>query len=596
MLETIAVPTAQTVRNTKGNDGNLSVFVSPSGVDTLGLIEYLRELNSDSIIRHELVYDNLLSYLGYRNQQLVSPKYTYLNEIVEGGNDFGASEVGCMLTNDFLYFGNNGDSIELDSILTRLLKPRIMGGKASQGSFSGLGTKIFMAKHGLPYYILSKRGSEYKAYFIRYEGINDTFKAAEFSGTNWFLEELSITETQYKLLCQFTISNDGNFSSDVFSDVPKFFIGVKKYDDIESILPQNSYNQKEIMRCVSEQTIEFPNLQVKFKFEDKVMKKFQSYYPADINGDLVVKSYTQLPIIIKKFKGYDDYTAEYELRAYTDVAQKTEPAKYSKMLKAITKDCGVKSTSSVKKQIVRGDKNKVARLRHSKLIYMNKQGTIHSIVDLGSSFPLGITVVCRHKGGVSEYELAQKSSDVPITLVEKCKKEVKDYLDRNQGNKKALITARAGKAEDKETDRIGNLILSGKGSQIVQNLVHYSNYELLPSDIMNKNILSYGGGNKYEHRQIDMMFKKEGEKPTMIIEFFTDKIWEHIDRLIALSSHERSARHFVLVVDKWNDAHYKDYIEKHYASATDKDDKPLNFIVTTYSDLEDTADLNPYKR
>ena len=93
-----------------------------------------------------------------------------------------------------------------------------------------------------------------------------------------------------------------------------------------------------------------------------------------------------------------------------------------------------------------------------------------------------------------------------------------------------------------------------------------------------------------------MMFKKEGEKPTMIIEFFTDKIWEHIDRLIALSSHERSARHFVLVVDKWNDAHYKDYIEKHYASVTDEHDNPLNFIVTTYSDLEDTADLNPYKR
>jgi hypothetical protein len=60
MINTLEVPTTQTVRNLEGIDGNLLEFVSPSGVNTLGLIEYLRE-NSDSIIRYELVYDNLLS-------------------------------------------------------------------------------------------------------------------------------------------------------------------------------------------------------------------------------------------------------------------------------------------------------------------------------------------------------------------------------------------------------------------------------------------------------------------------------------------------------------------------------------------------------
>ena len=69
MINTLEVPTTQTVRNLEGIDGNLLEFVSPSGVNTLGLIEYLRE-NSDSIIRYELVYDNLLSYLVMRNQQL----------------------------------------------------------------------------------------------------------------------------------------------------------------------------------------------------------------------------------------------------------------------------------------------------------------------------------------------------------------------------------------------------------------------------------------------------------------------------------------------------------------------------------------------
>ena len=513
----------------------------------------------------------------------------YLNEIAEGAEGFASSEVNIVLNDELFFWGNDGNPMEYVSTRDRFLRPRGMGGENGDGGYTGIGTRTLVAKHGLPYYFLSIEDLKYYVRCVRIPNIPDTFDAERIGKkvTEWHLDEYQISQEEYMTLASFS-KEDNIWTSKYFNEVPTMMCVVRLWDDFENLLPKKSYNVDKIMQRVGEQQMEHHDFDVNFFFHGVKYSKKEMYHPTtvmktNIKGEseeqFGTRRISDLPLIKDNVDVYGDGSL-FEVRGYTAIALKTDSTGWSKLLNLNGID---------KYSVVRGG---ISRARHGRVIYVDKRGTCHAISDLGQTY-LGVFIVFRRKSGKSSYEKGIKSSGVP-PLVQAKAKEVFDEYTKEQGAK-AKVTKRPQKAEDTQTVKIGNQLLLSTPTEIskriASNIAGYTNYELTPNQVMDKDIITFGDNNKYKNRQVDMMFKVDGDdEPICIIEFAFDQVFDHIDRVIAWGSGKRMAKHIVLVLPSFNSQHYRDYINDQYVP------KPgCNFIVTTYSALELNMDMNPFK-
>tara|TARA_A100001011_G_C14261845_1_gene822809 strand:+ start:121 stop:1824 length:1704 start_codon:yes stop_codon:yes gene_type:complete len=555
----------------------------------------------ESIIQHKspkqqdkLSIDALRAFIQLRNIADIeigagNAPGNYLNEIVEGGEGFGGSEINIILNNDLCFWSNDGQPMLYVENKDRMLRPRAIGGDNGDGGYTGTGTRAFMAKHGLPMYFLSLEDGVYFLRVITYENLPIKFEGENVSKkvTSWTLEEYEVSEEEYLMLCGY--EHDGKiWASEYFHEVPTFFVMIRNWLDIENIFPFNSYNINRIMQRVGEQQMEHHDIKVNFFFRGEKYTKNTIYHPTIVKkvnsrGDEYdqygTRNIDDLPLIASDVDVYEDGSS-FEIRGYTAMAAKTDPVDWPMFLQV---------NNINQYNVVRGGTD---RPRHGRVIYFDKRGTCHAIHDIGPSY-LGVFLVVKRTKGKASYEKGIKSSGVPVAIVNKAK-EVFDEYKRIQGSK-AVVKLRPKKAEDTATDKIGNSLISNnpteEAKKIAVNISLYTNNDLSVADVLNNQFINFGPKNKYNNRQIDMMWEKPNyDKPVAIVEYAFEAYMEHIDRTIAWGSGKRMAKHIILVLPSFRESHYKKAFKDHYIPQ-----KGCNLIVTTYSALQSTIDTNPFK-
>jgi hypothetical protein len=549
-------------------------------------------LNHTPTNEDEISLDAFRAWIQLRNDKQIDTgggqnPGCYLNELSDGAYGYKATELSVAVNHEGRYGFWGNDGISMGYIPTRdsMCRPRPMGDN-SQGGYTGIGTRTWIAKHGLPYFFLSNENDRYYIRLYRIEGTFNRFVAEQVGkSTKVSLVEYEITKEEYLLLIGYE-KKDGAWICEFFNEIPTVFTMIRCWDDINTLLPIKSYNPNKIMQRVGEQQIEH-DLKVNFYFQGEKYSKKTIFHPAEIkiikNGKIVTEYGTKLasnlPLIEKDIDIYGDGSL-WEVRGYTALAEVTNPLEYSKMMEGNAEIID-------QYNLLRGGIN---RPRHGRVIYMSKSGSIHSIRDIGSSPEfLGVFLVVRRTSGDASYESGIKSVTVPDAVFEETKEAFKRYTINN--GQSATVKKRPKKAEDTATEKIANVLESDVETDekfwMAYNLQKYTDGDLTEDDACNSEYLHYGANNKFRNRQVDMMYIRDndeislGHESVAIFEFAFEDTWGHIDRVITWGSGKRMAKHVILVVSTFKGHQYKQYIKDHYVPQPG-----CNLIVTTYTDFQ----------
>lgn len=522
---------------------------------------------------------------------------SYLNELSDGAFGYNASELSVSVqhANGYGFFGNNGLSMGYESTRDKMCRPRKMGDN-SQGGFTGIGTRTWIAKHGLPLFFLSIENDRYFVRLFKIDGTFNRFIAEQVGNSDVTLVEYEITQDEYRLLAGYEKKN-GAWVSQNFTELPTFVTMIRLWDDITTLLPIKSYNPDKIMQRVGEQQMEH-DLKVNFYFQDDHFSKKTIFHPAQVEviekgkvkNKYGTKSADELPLIEDNIDIYGD-GALWEVRGYTALAEITNPLEYSLMMEGNDEIID-------QYNLLRGG---ISRPRHGRVIYMSKKGSVHSIRDIGASKEfLGVFLVVRRKSGDASYESGIKSVTVPDAVFEATKDSFTRYTEREGVS--AIVKKRPTKAEDTATEKIGETLEdetneSDEKFWMAYNTSKYTNSELTEEDACNKEYLYYGGSNKFRNRQVDKQYIRPDDEETLgyesivIFEYAFEDTWGHIDRVITWASGKRRmAKHIILVLPTFKGAQYKKYIKEHYVPQDG-----CNLIVTTYSAFQMGKDTTYFK-
>ena len=500
--------------------------------------------------------------LRSRGEKDIDIKGSYIDEQAHNTIDYKGSELGVIINELKIQFGNNTNPMTWDTLIKKFIESTIPLHDNTRTGYWGAGvSKIFVYKHGLLDYQCSIENNKFLYRVFNYEGLGDeiTFKTLHSieDTIKITLEEFEVSEEEYRKLT----------SADDFENLPTFFISIKRWSDCNLGM---KHKTDKIMDSINSSFMNVKNFKAWIKFGGKKHKSKQVYYPTvitDKNGNKIVPfHYSQLEKIGKDIElipgvFFDIYYFE-----------------------KITKDKDGVDWLEIQNQVGESDiyKTKHYRLQNPRHIYINHHDItlvnkdVHT--DISNEGAYYGTLIFKIKRGETEYNTV-KTSGVHDELNDAAVAWHKDWL---KSNKKYQYNVRKG--EDKKVDELVEFMIDDKNvtyqSTLIRSFRFLSNKELDEDDLLIEG--NYEVRQTQIGREFDLIIGKENNEKILHLEFMNnEEDNKHVDGCLTRSI-ANVAKYNVLVVDNFRqNTNKKEYAEHVLRNTNLKD----NVWLVTYEDL-----------
>jgi len=530
-------------------------------------MEFKKKIETPNV--RVLTHNELAAYSQYKGDTNIDISSTYLDEIAHNTKDHNGTELGVILNESHIRYGNNGNPLSWETLNKKFINYTFPKTDNSRTGFWGVGgSKVFVYKHGIPEYQCSIENDKYLLREWDYGNIDNdvTFN---------YLDKLEIV-TIHEYEIDIDAYKELTFTNEFKNGIPSFFISIKRWKDCNLKLEHEPEN---IMDSLNAAFMNVHNFNAWFLFKNVKYETKHILYPTLVDvkqgktviGKKVPMHYSDLEKIGSNVELIPNSGVKMDIYYYKLLNEKKDGIEWTQLMNCTKPEYLLKKNP------------KHWRPQNPKWIFINKHGIqlvhkeVHKEVGMDEAYYTNLIFV--EKIGDLQYSTI-KTSDIDPDLTAACTLYHKQLIQNDKSKQYS-----SSKGEDIKVDDIVNN-LTGDTSTILNATLltsfrKLSNNELTDQELVDES--NYSVRQNYLGREFDLVISNTNGENIIHCEFMNgSEDTEHVDGALTRGI-AGVAKYNIIVVDEFK----RNTTKRNFAKKVLENTKlnPETFWIVKYKDL-----------